>query len=105
MSHPGTTMSNNLKFMSKKRNVQPGLPPATCSASSTGHRNKVPRPQNFYRLVMQLEATPQNSELIHAALAALAKLQPPPEGLAAVIKLETVNMSHYLRPRTPNEKS
>jgi hypothetical protein len=51
---------------------------------------------------MQLEATPKNSELIHAALAALAKLQPPPEGMAAVIKLETVNMSHYLRPRTPN---
>ena len=73
---------------------------APCSASSAGQLREMP--QNFYRLVMQLEATPKNSELIHAALAALAKLQPSPEGYAAVIKLETVNMSHYLRPRTPN---
>jgi len=93
----------NQKTKANNEKRQRGLPPATCSASSAGHRNEVPRPQNFYRLVMQLESTPQNSELIHAALAALAKLQPPPEGLAAVIKLETVNMSHYLRPRTPND--
>ena len=79
------------------------LAPVTGSASAAGQLREMP--QNFYRLVMQLEATPKNSELINAALAALAKLQPSPEGYAAVIKLETVNMRHYLRPRTPNIRS
>ena len=76
------------------------LASATGSAPAAGQRNEMPK--NWYRLVMQLEATPNNSEVIHAALAALVTLKQQPDGRAPVIKMETVNLSHFLKPKVPN---
>lgn len=77
------------------------LAPATGSIPSAGRRNEMPK--NWYRLVMQLEATPNNSEVIHAAFAALVTLKQQPDGCAPVIKMETVKLSHFLKPKVPND--